>query len=325
MDAGNLGVIVAVLLISRIIALVSLSITVRRLVPLGSAKKSQQGNELRSLISFGSWVSISNIISPLMVYADRFLIGSLQAISAVAYYSVPSDATLRLLIVPRSLASAMFPEFSATRDNQRLKDLFLRSVRYILLLVGIPSLILFFAAHEVMSVWLGESFAMRSATVLQILLPGIVANSIAQIPFSVIQATGRPDLTAKLHLSEFVPYVLVLYVATRAWGIEGAAFAWSLRAIVDTTVLFFLARRRLGISLTDFIGHRIPQLAGTLAALAVLSFGFHALTGPLSQQWVAAIFLTVALISIGWGVFITAAERARVIETVSPRFMRRTV
>jgi O-antigen/teichoic acid export membrane protein len=321
----NLGVIVAVLLVSRIIALISLAIGVRRLVPLGSTQTSQQGGELRSLISFGSWVSISNVISPLMVYADRFLIGSLQAISSVAYYSVPSDATLRLLIVPRSLASAMFPEFSATRDNQRLKDLLLRSVRYILLLVGIPSLILFFAAHEVMSVWMGASFAMRSATVLQILLPGIVANSIAQIPFSVIQATGRPDLTAKLHLSEFLPYVLVLYFATKGWGIEGAAFAWSLRVIVDTTVLFYLARRRLGISLTDFVGHRIPQLTATLTALAVLSFGFHAMAGRLSQQWVAAIFLTVVLISMGWGVFVTAGERARVLETVSPRFARRTV
>jgi O-antigen/teichoic acid export membrane protein len=270
-------------------------------------------------------VTVSNVLSPLMVYADRFLIGSLQTISSVAYYSVPSDATLRLLIAPRSLVSAMFPVLSATRDEERLRDLVLRSVRYILLLVGIPSLILFFAAHEVMTIWVGASFAARSSVTLQILLPGIVANSIAQVPFSLIQATGRADLTARLHLSEIVPYVVIAYLAIRWAGIEGAAFAWSLRVIVDTGVLFYLARKRLGITSAHFFVHLIPQIIGTFAVIGIASFAFHTIIGALSSQWVAAVCLAAILISLGWGLFLTRSERDRVLQSVSPRFARRVV
>lgn len=321
----NLAVIVAVLVVSRVLALAVLMASVRKLAPLGSKKQLSRGGELRSLISFGGWVTVSNIVSPLMVYADRFLIGSLQTVSSVAYYSVPSDATLRLLIVPRSLVSAMFPVMSATRDNERLRDLVLRSVRYILLLVGIPSLIAFFAAREVMTVWVGESFAARSAVVLQILLPGIVANSIAQVPYAVIQATGRADLTAKLHLTELVPYVLIAYFAVRAWGIEGAAFAWSLRAIADTAALFYLARGRIGMSSAEFFVHRIPQILGSLVLVGAAGLLFHTLIGRMSSQWIAVFFLAAILISSSWGFFLTEAERNRVLQTISPRFVRRAV
>ena len=39
------------------------------------------------LLSFGGWMTISNIIGPLMVYFDRFLIGALVSMAAVAYYT----------------------------------------------------------------------------------------------------------------------------------------------------------------------------------------------------------------------------------------------
>lgn len=319
----NLAIIVAVLLLSRIVALVALAGIVRRLVPLGSASGMSRGSELRSLVSFGGWVTVSNVVSPLMVYADRFLIGSLQTISAVTYYSVPSDATLRLLVVPRSLASAMFPVMSSTRDNARLRDLVLRSVRYILLLVGIPSLVLLFAAREAMSIWMGASFASKSAVVLQILIPGIVGNSIAQVPFAVIQATGRADLTAKLHLAEFIPYVFVGYWAIRGWGIQGAAFAWSLRVIADTVVLFYIARDRIGLSLVDLRENLIPQLIGSFAIVGIGSWFFHLLMGRSSSQWIAALCLGGLLVSLGWALFLTEGERERVLRAVSPHFIRR--
>lgn len=320
----NLAIVVAALLVSRIVALVVLSILVRRVVryetPVGMRATT---GELKTLLSFGGWVTVSNVISSLMVYADRFIIGALRNIASVAYYSVPADATLRFLIVPRSLVSAMFPVMSSTRDVARLRDLLLRAVRYILLLVGIPSLTLFFAAHEVMSVWMGPDFAARSSLVLQILLVGIVANSIAQVPFALIQATGRPDITARLHVIEFPFYAAVAYVAISRWGIEGAAVAWSLRLLIDTAVLFYLARRLIGISLADVSTHLIPHLIGTLAAVGVGGLLLQLLIGKGYYEWVAATFVAALLVSIGWGVFLTESERGRLLQTLPPRFLRR--
>ena len=54
---------------------------------------------VRELLSFGSWVTISNIVGPLMIYFDRFVIGALLTMTAVAYYTTPFDVVTRFTII----------------------------------------------------------------------------------------------------------------------------------------------------------------------------------------------------------------------------------
>ena len=64
---------------------------------------------VKPLISFGGWMTVSNIVSPLMVYLDRFLIGAVLSMAAVSYYATPYDVVTRLLIIPGALMGVMFP------------------------------------------------------------------------------------------------------------------------------------------------------------------------------------------------------------------------
>ena len=85
---------------------------------------------------------------------------------------------------------------------------------------------------------------------------------------------GRPDLTAKLHLAELLPYLLLLAWCTQTWGIVGAALVWALRVAVDALVLAVLARRLLPILRDD----RRPTTAiGVIigALLLLLSLDHH--------------------------------------------------
>src|SRR6267143_5443066 len=63
----------------------------------------------KKFFSFGGWLTISQIISPLFLYLDRILIGALLSVSAIAYYAVPQEALTRLLIIPMSLTTTLFP------------------------------------------------------------------------------------------------------------------------------------------------------------------------------------------------------------------------
>ena len=47
--------------------------------------------EARALLGYGSWISVSNIISPLLVSFDQFLIGSIMGVASVAHYAVPMN------------------------------------------------------------------------------------------------------------------------------------------------------------------------------------------------------------------------------------------
>ena len=78
---------------------------------------------------------------------------------------------------------------------------------------------------------------------MQLLAAGVLINAAANIPSSFLQASGRPDLNAKLHMIELPLYAPLAIWLIRRFGIEGAALAWVLRVALDTLLLFLLARR----------------------------------------------------------------------------------
>ncbi|RYK99979.1 flippase, partial [Citrobacter freundii] len=74
------------------------------------------------LIKFGGWLTISNIISPMMVYFDRFVVSNLLGAGKVAFYTAPSEGIGRLLNIPAALARALFPKLSyAQSAEERIK------------------------------------------------------------------------------------------------------------------------------------------------------------------------------------------------------------
>jgi len=206
-----------------------------------------QGAMVRPLISFGSWMTVTNIVGPLMTYLDRFLIGALISVTAVAYYATPYEVVTKLWLISGALIGVLFPAFSTTlaQDRARTARLFGRGINYIFLALFPLSLIIVTLAHEGMTLWLGAEFADNSAFVLQWLAVGVFINSIAQIPFALVQGAGRPDLTAKMHLIELPFYLLTLWWLLGVYGIKGAAIAWVVRVGVDTLILFVMVQRLL--------------------------------------------------------------------------------
>jgi len=199
------------------------------------------------LLRFGGWMTVSNIVSPVMVTMDRFLIGTLTSMTAVAYYATPNEVITKLLIIPGALVGVMFPAFSVSFecDRGRAVALYVRCVRYVFLLLFPLVLLIVGFAQKGLGLWLGTDFAQHSFRVLQWLALGVLVNSLAQIPFVLVQGAGRPDLTAKLHLIELPCYLLALWWFISAYGIVGAAIAWTARVGMDALMLFGIAQRLL--------------------------------------------------------------------------------
>ena len=116
---GTLLSAIAGLLISRIISLLIAFLLVRNEIV-------QSGMRLdlvtfKRLIFFGGWITVSNIISPAMVYFDRFIISNMLGARHVAYYSGPSEAIARLGILPAAVGRAIFPKLSCAGHKDELK------------------------------------------------------------------------------------------------------------------------------------------------------------------------------------------------------------
>jgi O-antigen/teichoic acid export membrane protein len=283
----SLASILAVLVLGRIAAGVAHLWACSRVMPTLRSGIGFHWTFVKPLLHFGTWMSVSNLIGPLMVYFDRFLVGSLISLSAVTYYSVPNDVVTKLNLIPAAMVGVLFPAFSAMVDTDRSRLLFLYEcgVKYLFLVLFPLTLVVIAFAPEALQRWMGRDFSV-SAVVAQVLAVAVFLNSLSQIPFAHVQSRGRPDITAKLHLVELPIYIGLLFWLAQSMGIRGVAIAWLIRVVIDTGLLFLFSWRLLKEN--RFVAARLPLLmAGALGCFGFV-FAVPSLTAVVVVLWSAA-------------------------------------
>ena len=251
-------------------------------------------------------MTVSNAVGPLMVYLDRFVIGAVLSMSAVAFYVTPYEVVTKLWLIPVTLVGVLFPAFSgsALSDAKHLARLYERGLSYVTMALFPLVLALTTFAAEGLSLWLGPVFSDKSAPVLQWLALGVFFNSIAHVPFALIQGMGRPDLTAKLHIAELPFYLLLCVWLVSELGILGAAITWSVRVVVDGVLLLWLASRRLPDLLSPHRNHMFVWLGAAMAWLMALW-----LSDPVLKLGYLILMLLIYGVVV-WRVMLGESERA---------------
>jgi O-antigen/teichoic acid export membrane protein len=237
----RLPLVMAVLLFGRITFCLLHFVFCFRVIPELLTNFAVKKRFAAALLRFGGWVTVSNIVGPIMTYFDRFFIGAWVSIAAVSYYATPHEAVNRLFLIPAAIASALFPAISGTSagKSDEAGRLFARAMDLTAaVLFPIIAVVVLFA-NEGLTVWLGAGFAAYSFRILQFLAIGVLVNGLAQSSFTLVQGAGRADLTAKFQLAELPIYIVTLRYLLTVVGLEGAAIAWLLRVFLDMILLFF--------------------------------------------------------------------------------------
>jgi O-antigen/teichoic acid export membrane protein len=244
---ANLALVVSGLLVARFIVMLLYAAVIAKIFRPSQLSHIHSGESWRELASFGAWMSVSNILSPLMVVSDRFVISHFLGGAVVAYYAIPSDFMFRLLVLPAALTTTLFPVFAhrLLSDENGIQVLYYRALRSIALLMLPVTLIISACSYYGLRLWLGPIFADNSYIVVIVIAFGILFNSMAQISLAMIQASGDVKSTSLVHLTEVVIYLPLLILAVIRFGVVGAALIWQLRVVADFFVLHALAIRKL--------------------------------------------------------------------------------
>jgi O-antigen/teichoic acid export membrane protein len=303
--SNSLFPVVGVLVAGRIVGWAVHLLLCFRVVPELRERIAWHGATVGPLLRVGGWMTVSNIVGPLMVTLDRFLIGAMVSMTAVAYYATPYELVTKLMIIPGALVGVMFPAFSASfsQDRARTAALYSRCVKYVFLILFPAVLLTVGLAQNGLTLWLGADFAQHSSRVLQWLAVGVFLNSLAAVPFALVQGVGRPDLTAMLHMIELPFYLLALWWLISTYGVEGAAIAWTARVGVDALILFVLAKR--SFPGTTLVTRRVAWVS----VVALLSLASAAIPHTLLLR---ALFVLVAILGFGvagWFFILSPEER----------------
>jgi O-antigen/teichoic acid export membrane protein len=306
---ANLAYLIAASLLIRIGSTLVMFFACRRAVPLLRPTRPTR-TVVKSLLGYGGWVTVQSTVGSAIAMWDRFVIGAVLGATAVSIYVIPTNVVQRLLVLPSALVKALFPRLTRANDVDA-RQLTAESMSGLGLLATLPTIALIACSYPLMTLWIGHDLAAQSAPVAQILLPAVYANSFGLILFFFLQARNRPDITAKLHLAELLPYAALLYLLMRTHGVAGAAMAWSIRTIIDAALLAWLA----GIGWPALL--RVLPLFGLVVGSAVAALTLNVETAMFwSMQAILAILASYLSIRL-------APPRAHELVTARLAMLRR--
>ena len=284
--AGNrLDLLILASMVTRVAIVALLFLACVGAVPL-SLPKTPHGAEVKRLLRFGAWTTVTNIVGPILSVFDRFAIGALLGAAAVGLYVIPFNLVSQLALLPASVARALFPRVAAM-DELESKAMAETALRLLACVLTPATLTLALVLGPFLELWLGKQHGSAATPVGYLLLFGFWANSLAKIAISRLQALGRPRFPALAHTGEVVPYAVVLYAGLTWMGLMGAAIAWSARAVIDAIILGLGNRfdPRIGRSLA---WQSVPILASIALSLWLPSFS--------AVRWLALAVITVGTI-----------------------------
>ena len=200
----------------------------------------------KSLFSFGGWVTVSSVVSPVLVQADRFLIGALISAAAVTTYVLPYEMVVQSLILVGAVSSVIFPTLSRMihENSNAWRQHFRRWLSIVTLMMMLVCSSLALLLPTVLPLWIKTELPAESVRVGQILCIGIFANAIGAMFYALLHARAQADRTAKLHLIELPAFILLLLLLIERYGVIGAALAWVGRMVFDAAALALLGSRR---------------------------------------------------------------------------------
>jgi O-antigen/teichoic acid export membrane protein len=265
-------------------------------------------------------MTVSNMVVPLMVSMDRFVIGAVLSVTAVAYYTTPFEIVFRLLVIPTAFVAVLLPAQSTTlaieqgHERKYSAELFNKGLSYIFMALFPLLLVISLFSYDGLKLWVGEEFAANGYLVMQWLTVGALLYGLSMVPFSLVQSAGHPDWAAKLHLLELPVYLLLLWWALQHHGIVGASVVWTLRALVDAVALYAMSM----ILIPDCRKHTLRF--GLSLIVAVVLFFIAMLFHGLLQKFLFISLVLSAFVYLAWFHLLGQKEKVWLLKGLGVRY-----
>jgi O-antigen/teichoic acid export membrane protein len=202
---------------------------------------------VRKLMHVGGWITVSNIISPMIVQGDRIMVALIFPVAASGWYGAASEVALKQLLFSAALAPVLFSALSAALKTapERAVELAEQASRVSLLTLLPVAMLLAAFAEPGLHLWLGSAYSPEAGSVLRWLAVAVYVNTIGQVPYFLLQSGVDARAVGLVHLAELPVYFFALFIAATTLGARGVAMVWFGRMAVDSTIMWTIVHRRM--------------------------------------------------------------------------------
>ena len=187
-------------------------------------------------------VAFNNLANSSLIHFDKMLIPIFLGGAPLTYYSVPGSVATKISSISGTFSSLLFPiavNLHALNDTEKIRRVYIRSVRLIAILSSAIALSTIFTADKILLYWLGKDFMDQSVNVLILL---VLTNFVLAIfnPLSnLLIAMGKIRFITIGSFVMAIINIIALFILLPRYGINGAAISY----LVSVFFIFIMFHR----------------------------------------------------------------------------------
>ena len=280
--------IIPVLLIQLLLVLISgvtCLVIARKAFPVMQLIYRWDKGEILKNYKFGLSVAFNNLASSSLINFDKLLIPIFLGNAQLTYYSVPGNIATKISGISGTFSSLLFPittNLHSLNNTEKIKRIYIRSMRLIAILSSAISLSIIFTADKILLYWLGPNFVKQSLISLILLVMTNFVLALFSPLSNLLTAMNKMKFLTIGSFLMAIINIITLFIFLPRYGINGAALSY----LVSVLFIFFMCRyaekRYFGIDENIHLKLLIKIIATAIPFFVLVKYLFYPLITSLS-------------------------------------------
>ena len=231
-------------------------------------RTSWNGTLSWDMIRYGANFYLAGILGHLREQGTRTITVAFLMPGQIAFLGQAQSLSRMLQNIPNALNTILYPRLSRSNIKNAV-EVSTQAFRISLILLSSGGLLLGFIAEPLITLIYGPAYK-TTASVIQLILPGVVIYGTASTLESYFNGSGRAHLIPKIQILPVALQLAAAFLMVQRWGLTGAAVALSVGFAVYGFALCIVF---LGISRTP-VGNMLPTWVDIKILLSFLKQTF---------------------------------------------------
>lgn len=205
---------------------------------------------LKEMFSYGLRYYLGKISNLVNLEIGTIILAFFATREQVGIFSVASQITSRMMVIPTSLITVLIPKVAANESGR--KELIAKCCRLTFQIMLIAMGVLAIVARPLVEILFSPEFA-PAAILIQIMTIGIVIRSIGKVLVPYMLGTNRPGISSTSVAVGAVVNIIALWVLLPILGLSGAAVAMVVGFSASTLILLLYFIRITKCSIRELL------------------------------------------------------------------------
>lgn len=241
-----------------------------------SASATPVTRQLRTMLAFSTWNSMTRLIQMLATEVDKVLVGRFAGPAMLTFYNVPFSLGQKINFVAGPAVTAIYPRAAGRRyESESFMKQYFSGSRLVHVVTGAAAISVFLWGDRFLGAWIGPEMAHQGTFFARVFAIGFWLVSVGSFDGACIEGWNRPRVTFAISAISLAMAITLAVFST--------PFAGAIRAIA------------LGVGgYLSFVGVGQIVLWQRISKYPVVS-AFRQIALPLAEMVVLGLTLTLIL------------------------------